>query len=339
MVVQPDRGTLIWLCEKRIGSRLSSIVQVLSSRRSTRWRLRRSSDETVESRYPSQHVAGQASGRSCRVARVGLPGSPRLTVVLVLAAIGIVMVGTLAQVQMDIWEVVNDYFRAWVCWVELKLLFPVSFFPWAARTDWDSLPVSRFPYPGGALIGLALVINLAAVLVARFQVKARGARLAWGLLVLAAGVATTWLVIEAGHNRHGLQGKPLLEWSTLWLLIRAGLVGLWLACIFGLVRVFRLRLSPANRRVGDAWRWHAGTEPGAGMDLRQGRGGGLDGLVAAHPLPVDPGPGRGSRAVGCLRDLVSRPRGQCTAARRRRSADVRRVLCEPLCRRAADDAC
>lgn len=95
--------------------------------------------------------------------------SPRLTVVLVLAAIGIVMIGTLAQVQMDIWEVVHDYFRAWVCWVDLSLLFPVSLFPWAASTDWESLAVRRFPYPGGALIGLALVVNLAAVFVCVFE--------------------------------------------------------------------------------------------------------------------------------------------------------------------------
>lgn len=173
--------------------------------------------------------------------------SSKLTVALILAAIGIVMVGTLAQVRMDIWEVVDRYFRAWLCWVDLEILFPVSFFPWAAQTDWDSLSFNCFPFPGGALIGVALAINLAAAHMVRFRVKARGTRLAWGLLVLAVGVVTTWLVIEAGHNRHGVQGEPLLEWSTLWLLMRIGVVGLWLASLFGLVRV--LRSDPRKRTV------------------------------------------------------------------------------------------
>jgi hypothetical protein len=198
------------------------------------------SQEVAESQ--ATNAAAEARVRAAGVLRrvvVALSASG-ITVVLCLASIGLVMIGTLAQVQKDIWEVVNDYFRAWVCWVDLQVLFPASFFPWAARTHWDLLSVNRFPYPGGALIGLALVINLATALAVRFPVKARGARLVWGLLVLAAGAVATWLVIEWGHNRQGVQGKPPLEWSTLRMLIRIGLVGLWLACLFGLVRVWRL---------------------------------------------------------------------------------------------------
>ncbi len=218
-----------------------------------------SRNEAVKPSPPSQTRRRPSSWAWLAVGRVlDFLASPRLTVVLVLAAIGIVMVGTLAQVQMDIWEVVNDYFRAWVCWVELKLLFPVSLFPWAASTDWESLAVRRFPYPGGALIGLALVVNLVAVFVARFQVKARGARLAWGLLVLAAGVATTWLVIESGHNRYGVQGKPLAR--VVHALAadpsrpRRTLAGLPLR--FGARD--SLFWSPANRCLGSCWalgRW------------------------------------------------------------------------------------
>ncbi|MHB1035048.1 MAG: cytochrome c biogenesis protein [Pirellulales bacterium] len=193
----------------------------------------------MKSRLPGNAVEARLRANGVLGRVLAVLSSPRITGILVLAAIGIIMVGTLAQVQMDLWEIVHDYFRAWVCWVDLKVLFPISFFPWAAQTNWDSLSIHRFPYPGGALIGLALTINLAAALAVRFPVKARGARLAWGLLVLAAGVATTWFVIALGHNRHGLQGKPPLEWSRLWVLIRIGLAGLWLASVFGLLRVFR----------------------------------------------------------------------------------------------------
>ncbi len=166
-------------------------------------------------------------------------GSPRITTVLFTASIGLIFLGTLAQVYHDIWEVIDQYFRAWIASVELKVLFPPSFFPWAVHTDWESLGVKRFPYPGGALIGLLLVINLTAAQITRIKVQARGTRLVIGLVVLAAGVVVTWLVIATGHNRQGLQGEPLLGWSTLWLLIRIGLVALWLACVAAFLYVWR----------------------------------------------------------------------------------------------------
>jgi cytochrome c-type biogenesis protein CcsB len=166
-------------------------------------------------------------------------GSPRLTTTLFVASIGLILLGTLAQVYHDIWVVVDQYFRAWIAWVEFKVLFPPSFFPWATHTDWDSLAVQHFPYPGGALIGLLLVINLTAAHITRFKMKARGARLISGLVVLAVGVIATWMVIATGHNRQGLQGEPLLDWSTLWLLIRVGLILLWLACVAAFVCVWR----------------------------------------------------------------------------------------------------
>lgn len=173
--------------------------------------------------------------------------SSKLTAFLIVASIVLVLLGTLAQVYMEIWEVVNDYFRAWVAWVDLKVLFPPSFFPWAAHTVWDSLPIKSFPFPGGASIGLALVINLAAAHGVRFKVQARGWRLVVGILVLVAGAAVTWLVIETGHNRQGLQGEPLLAWSTLWLLMQIGLVALFLTSFstlaYVVVRVKRKRTA------------------------------------------------------------------------------------------------
>ena len=32
-------------------------------------------------------------------------------------AIFIVLVGTLAQVDKDMWEVIDDYFRTWIAWI------------------------------------------------------------------------------------------------------------------------------------------------------------------------------------------------------------------------------
>ena len=55
--------------------------------------------------------------------------SSRVTVVLVVASIVLVFFGTLAQYYLDMWAVIDQYFRAWICWVDLKILFPPSFFP------------------------------------------------------------------------------------------------------------------------------------------------------------------------------------------------------------------
>lgn len=170
--------------------------------------------------------------------------SPRVTTVLIIAAIVLVLLGTLAQVYMDIWEVVNDYFRAWIAWVDLKVFFPPTFFPWAALTQWESLPIESLPFPGGALIGLALAVNLVAAHGVRFKIQVRGLRLAVGLSLLAAGIAATWGVIQAGHNHHGVQGEPWLAWSTLWLLLRIALGAVFVVCLSGLVWVWaRVRVN------------------------------------------------------------------------------------------------
>ncbi len=177
-------------------------------------------------------------------------GSPRLTTFLFVTAIGLILLGTLSQVYQDMWEVIEGYFRSWVVLVELKVLFPPSFFTWALHTDWDALAINRFPFPGGALIGSLLFINLLAAHITRFKVKARGARLVVGLVVLAAGAVTTWLVIDAGHNRHGVQGEPMLAWSTLWILIQIGLVALFLACVAAFVYVWRAKRPGRTIELG-----------------------------------------------------------------------------------------
>jgi hypothetical protein len=161
--------------------------------------------------------------------------------VLLLMAMFIVGVGTLAQVDKDIWEVVDDYFRSWICWVQWKVFFPPVFFPSLARFDWDSLPIGGFPFPGGAAIGAALFVLLAAAQAFCFKIQARGSRLAAGLAVLAAGALIAWLVIEAGHNKHGVQGAPFFRWGGVWHIIQLLLVGACLIAVYALCRIDRKR--------------------------------------------------------------------------------------------------
>lgn len=48
--------------------------------------------------------------------------SLKLTVVLMALAIVIIFIGTLAQTQKDIWDVMREYFRAWIMWVQVDTL-------------------------------------------------------------------------------------------------------------------------------------------------------------------------------------------------------------------------
>ena len=54
--------------------------------------------------------------------------SLKLTVVLFALSIVLILAGTFAQVDKDIWEVIGLYFRCWFAWVPFQVFFPASFF-------------------------------------------------------------------------------------------------------------------------------------------------------------------------------------------------------------------
>jgi len=111
-------------------------------------------------------------------------GSLRLTVALLGLSIFLVFVGTLAQVDKGIWTVMEQYFRCWFAWVELKIFF--------AR---DANVGGGFPFPGGRLLGAALLTNLLVSHAQRIRIQARGNRFLAGLATLTAGLGLTWVVI------------------------------------------------------------------------------------------------------------------------------------------------
>ncbi|MDB5342285.1 MAG: cytochrome c assembly protein [Schlesneria sp.] len=161
--------------------------------------------------------------------------SLRLTVVLFALSIFLVLAGTFAQVDKDIWEVVGQYFRCWFAWVPFVIFFPPSFVPEMPTNPEEVSMFGRlgistmqglkslaessggFWFPGGKLIGLCLAANLVAAHTVRFKAQAKGTRLLAGLGALAAGIAITWLVISSAGNSKGFQTKPSIPYSTLWI--------------------------------------------------------------------------------------------------------------------------
>src|SRR3954454_2485074 len=98
--------------------------------------------------------------------------SLRLTVVLFAGSIFLIFVGTLAQKDHDVWEVVNSlYFSRWFALVEFRVFERLAQI-FSKTIDWNL--AGGFYFPGGKLIGSLLLVNLAAAHSVRFKVAASG---------------------------------------------------------------------------------------------------------------------------------------------------------------------
>jgi ABC-type transport system involved in cytochrome c biogenesis permease subunit len=155
--------------------------------------------------------------------------SLKLTVTLFVCSLILVLVGTLAQVEKSMWQVMADYFRTFFAWVEFRVFFPRTFFP-----NLPSIP-GGFWFPGGWLLGTLLGVNLVAAHCTRFKVQAKGSQAAWGFLVMGVGILASILVIVAGHNPRGVQGGPWISYDAYWQLMRGASIVLFATSVFYLV--------------------------------------------------------------------------------------------------------
>ena len=171
-----------------------------------------------------------------------LLASLRLTVVLFALSIILVLAGTLAQIDHDIWYVVNHYFRTAFAWIDFQVFFPRA---------WN-VPGGMW-FPGGWLIGGVMGVNLLAAHAIRFKVTATGRNLMIGLAILTAGIALTWLVIQSG-----------LDDTVESQLSPSFLNGLWHALRFGLgagtlALGYSLALNRRRMQTGKIiWLWWLG---------------------------------------------------------------------------------
>ena len=152
--------------------------------------------------------------------------SLKLTVALFAASIFLVFAGTLVQTRMDVWHVMDLYFRNWFAWVEFKIFFPPAWVESVIAKEWQSFLLDLpggFYFPGGFLIGSLMALNLIAAHLVRFTIQAKGARLWIGLSVIGVGCLTTYMVIAGGSSADGIQGVPVFSWNTLWWMVKLGL--------------------------------------------------------------------------------------------------------------------
>jgi hypothetical protein len=126
--------------------------------------------------------------------------SLKVTVVLFAMSLFLVFFGTWAQVDSGIWDVVNKYFRSLFVWIPLKVL---SFYSLPKTSSLNDVCV---PYPGGWLLGAALLTNLLAAHIVRFKLKWSRA----GIIILHAGIILMMLG-EFFTGMYAVEGMMTIE--------------------------------------------------------------------------------------------------------------------------------
>ncbi len=188
---------------------------------------------TSEIPTPSRPAYDAPSGLWPAIKYVLQPlASLKLTVVLLAMSAFIVLAGTLAQVNADVWEAVREYFRIdmhalWnsrspldlkhnlLVWIKFDIFQPPAFFP-------EAVPIPRkwgFWFPRGWTIGAVMLVNLFAAHLVRFKIQSKGVPLYAGLGVIALGSMLTWAVITTASTADAIQTNPLVGYDRVWQLM------------------------------------------------------------------------------------------------------------------------
>ncbi len=147
--------------------------------------------------------------------------SLKLTCVLFVLAMIIVFVGSLAQARRDVWQVMEEYFRTYIAWIQVRDLFPPSMFGDQGDQIAERLGTfSKIPFPGGWTIGWVMLANLIAAHTLKFRVRAEGGRLVAGIALIVVGLALTYGVVVTGNMQTGVEyGDTLLNSNQIWNLL------------------------------------------------------------------------------------------------------------------------
>lgn len=151
--------------------------------------------------------------------------SLRLTVVLLSLGMYLIFVGTLAQVERGIWEVIEDYFRSMIVWVDFDV-FRALLYP-GSETHWKG----SHPFPGGFLIIGALTVNLIAAHAVRYKVKGKGGKLWLGYGLIAVGSLITAYTVGEPKTSAAIQQDVILM-LAIWT-VPMTLLGVGCMYVFG----------------------------------------------------------------------------------------------------------
>ncbi|QDS96178.1 Cytochrome c biogenesis protein CcsA [Roseimaritima multifibrata] len=168
-----------------------------------------------------------------------LLGSLKLTITLFALSLVLIMAGTLAQETLNLEQVKQRYFTAWIARLYFEDLIPQVFFPHSPLSAW-------IPFPGGKIIGTLLLLNLLAAKVTRFHARARGPRLVAGLIALGIGLVLMGLVILTGNSNEGVQGEPPFSYQSLWYLFCAMVATLWAGLLASAATSTSVRIRNAS---------------------------------------------------------------------------------------------
>ncbi len=170
-------------------------------------------------------------------------GSLKITVTMFALGMVILLFGTLAQDEETLVDVKNHYFNSWVANIPLDVLLPVTIFPHEQRIPFV------IPIPGGATVGLVLLINLIAAKLTRFSMNAKGGKLVAGLFFCTLGAILMGLIVLGAHRGDGLQGEPPFSYDFLWILCKSTV---WIFTVAALVLALRW---PAKTTLVYALTW------------------------------------------------------------------------------------
>ena len=147
--------------------------------------------------------------------------SLKLTCVLFILAMFIVFVGSLAQARRDVWQVMAEYFRTYIAWIQVRDLFPPSMFGDQGDKIAESLGIfGKIPFPGGWTIGWIMLANLTTAHALKFRVRAEGLRLAAGIGLVVVGLILTAGVVITGNMQTGVEyGDTVLGPGQIWYLL------------------------------------------------------------------------------------------------------------------------
>lgn len=158
--------------------------------------------------------------------------SLKLTVFLLGVSLVLVFVGTLAQVEMGIWDVVDQFFRCYFSRVKVSYFIPGEVGEATQRL--------HYFFPGGYTLGGLLLVNLLCAHSLKFKITKEKKDLAIGLIFTVAGLALIFWAVRDGIVKEDIPSAYVDSYKRVLYRLLTGL-GSTLVLLIGCWYLFRKR--------------------------------------------------------------------------------------------------